>query len=126
MRTLGYEEVPDYPKFRAILIDINSGLNEFFRDIQSRLAHKVFVDKKEETIAEIKKQAAFSRLKKFKEDCVTLLAKKILKRYKEEVLQDQYFKMRAWRIKRIKEEKDAYEEEKKWVKEMIIKIKKER
>jgi hypothetical protein len=57
---------------------------------------------------------------------VTLLAKKILKRYKEEVLQDQYFKMRAWRIKRIKEEKDAYEEEKKWVKEMIIKIKKER
>jgi hypothetical protein len=126
VRTLGYEEVPDYPKFRAILIDINSGLNEFFRDIQSRLAHKVFVDKKEETIAEIKKQAAFSRLKKFKEDCVTLLAKKILKRYKEEVLQDQYFKMRAWRIKRIKEEKDAYEEEKKWVKEMIIKIKKER
>ena len=126
MRTLGYEEVPDYPKFRAILNDINSGLNEFFRDIQSRLAHKVFVDKKEETIAEIKKQAAFSRLKKFKEDCVTLLAKKILKRYKEEVLQDQYFKMRAWRIKRIKEEKDAYEEEKKWVKEMIIKIKKER
>jgi len=126
VRTLGYEEVPDYPKFRAILNDINSGLNEFFRDIQSRLAHKVFVDKKEETIAEIKKQAAFSRLKKFKEDCVTLLAKKILKRYKEEVLQDQYFKMRAWRIKRIKEEKDAYEEEKKWVKEMIIKIKKER
>ena len=126
MRTLGYEEVPDYPKFRAILYDINIGLNEFFRDIQSRLAHKVFVDKKEETIAEIKKQAAFSRLKKFKEDCVILLAKKILKRYKEEILHLKEYEMRAWRIKRIREEKEAYEREKRWVKEMLIKIEKER
>jgi len=55
VRTLGYEEIPDYPKFRTILEDINSGLTDFFRDIQIRLANKVFVDKKSEAIAVIKK-----------------------------------------------------------------------
>jgi hypothetical protein len=44
VRTLGYEEIPEYPKFRAILEDFNSGLTEFFRDIQYRLASKVFID----------------------------------------------------------------------------------
>jgi hypothetical protein len=44
VRTLGYEEIPDYPKFRGILDDFNSGLTEFFRNIQERLAHKVYVD----------------------------------------------------------------------------------
>jgi hypothetical protein len=44
VRTLEYEEIPDYPKFRAILKDFNSGLTEFFRDIQERLANKLFVD----------------------------------------------------------------------------------
>jgi hypothetical protein len=34
--------------------------------------------------------------------------------------------MRAWRIKRIREKKEAYEREKLWVKEMIVKIEKER
>jgi hypothetical protein len=34
---------------------------------------------------------------------VTLLAKKILKRYKEEILQVKQEEMRAWRIKRIDE-----------------------
>ena len=77
-------------------------------------------------MAEIKKQAAFSRLKKFKEDCVTLLAKKILMRYKEEILYVKHNEMRAWRIKRIREEKEAYEREKQWVKDMIIKNDNER
>jgi hypothetical protein len=44
VRTLGYEEIPDYPKLRAILKDFSSGLTEFFRDIQERLANKVFFD----------------------------------------------------------------------------------
>jgi hypothetical protein len=65
VRTLGYEEVPDYPKFRAILEDFNSGLNELFRDIQNRLANKVFVAWKEENMVATKEKAAFSRLKKF-------------------------------------------------------------
>jgi hypothetical protein len=59
-------------------------------------------------------------------ECVTLLAKKILTRYKEEILQTKYLEMRAWRIKRIREEKEKYEREKQWVKEMIIKNEKER
>jgi hypothetical protein len=71
----------------------------------------------------IKRQAAFSRLKKVKEDCVTLLAKKIFKRYKEEIIQVKHSEMRAWKIKRIREEKEAYELEKEWVREMIIKNK---
>jgi hypothetical protein len=29
VRTLGYEEVPDYAKFKAILDNINSGIEEF-------------------------------------------------------------------------------------------------
>ncbi len=49
-------------------------------------------------MAMIKRQAAFSRLKKVKEDCVTLLAKKIFKRYKEEIIQIKHFEVRAWRI----------------------------
>jgi hypothetical protein len=44
VRTLGYEEIPDYPKFRAILEDFNSGLTELFRDIQGCLASKVFIE----------------------------------------------------------------------------------
>jgi hypothetical protein len=56
---------------------------------------------------------------------VTLLAKKIMKRYKEEILQAKHIEIRAWRIKRIREEKEAYEREKRWVKEMIIKNEKE-
>lgn len=57
---------------------------------------------------------------------MTLLAKKILNRYKEEILHLKYYEMRAWRIKRIREEKEAYEREKQWVKEMVVKIEKER
>ena len=57
---------------------------------------------------------------------MTLLAKKIFKRYKEDILQAKQIEMRAWRIKRIREEKEAYEREKQWVKEMIIKNEKER
>ena len=34
--------------------------------------------------------------------------------------------MRAWRLKRIREEQEAYEREKEWVKETSIKIVKER
>ena len=112
MRTLGYEEVPDYPKFRAILEDFNSGLNELFRDIQYSLANKVFVAWKEENMVETKEKAAFSRLKKFQEDCMTLMAKKILQRYKEEILQVNQIEMKAWRIKRIREEKEKHEREK--------------
>jgi hypothetical protein len=57
---------------------------------------------------------------------VTLLAKKIFKRYKEDILSANQIEMRAWRIKRIREKKEAYEREKQWVKEMIIKNEKER
>jgi hypothetical protein len=68
---------------------------------------------------------------------VTLLAKKIFNRYKEEILYLKEYEMREWRKKRIREEKEAnerrireekeaYEREKQWVKEMIIKIEKER
>ena len=57
---------------------------------------------------------------------MTLLAKKILKRYKEEILEVKNYEMRAWRIKKIREEKEKYEREKKWVAEMIIKNEKER
>jgi hypothetical protein len=64
VRTLGYEEIPDYPKFRAILKDFNSGLTEFFRDIQYCLANKVFVDWEEEIMVEIKEKAKFRRLQK--------------------------------------------------------------
>ena len=55
-----------------------------------------------------------------------LLAKKIFKRYKEEIIQVKHLEMRAWKIKTIREEKEAYEREKQWVKESIIKIEKER
>jgi hypothetical protein len=51
---------------------------------------------------------------------VTLLAKKIFKRYKEEILQVKHFEMRAWRIKRIREEKEKHEREKEEVKEGLI------
>ena len=57
---------------------------------------------------------------------MTILAKKIFKRYKEEILHLKEYEMRAWRKKRIREEKEAYEREKQWVKEMIIKIEKEK
>ena len=57
---------------------------------------------------------------------MTLIAKKIFKRYKEEILYLKEYEMRAWRNKRIREEKEPYEREKQWVKEMIIKIEKER
>ena len=52
---------------------------------------------------------------------MTLLAKKIMRRYKEEILEVKHYEMKAWRIKRIREEKEKYEREKQWVKEMIIK-----
>jgi hypothetical protein len=40
------------------------------------------------------------------------MAKKILQRYKEETLEINQIEMKAWRIKRIREEKEKHEREK--------------
>ena len=48
------------------------------------------------------------------------MAKKILQRYKEEILQVNQIEMKAWRIKRIWEEKEKHEREKQQVQEMKI------